>query len=74
MASITCSLIIVRSEDVIKYPETLPTSDASYPAVPSPKPLVIGKYPIKKDGKIFALRSMEVNVDADVSKVEDEGV
>lgn len=74
LASITCSLIIVRAEEVIKHSQTLPTSDASYPAVPSPKPLVIGKYSIKEDGKIFALRSMGVNVDAEVSKAEDEGV
>jgi len=59
-------LINVCSEEVIKYSETLPTSAASYPAVPSAKPLVIGK--------IFALCSMEVNIDVDVSKAEDEGV
>jgi len=67
-------LIIIHSEEVIKYSETLPTSAASYPMVLSAKPLIIGKYPKNKDGKIFVLCSMEVNVDVDVSKAEDESV
>ena len=74
MASITCSLIIVRSEEVINHPQTLPTSTASDPTVPSAKPLIIGEYYKNKDGKIPALHSTEVNIDVDVSKAEDEGV
>ncbi|KIM89431.1 hypothetical protein PILCRDRAFT_813369 [Piloderma croceum F 1598] len=31
LASITCSLIIIRSEEVINYPQTLPTTVGSYP-------------------------------------------
>jgi len=68
LASITCSLIIVRSEAAIKAPQTLPMSTGSYPAVGSAE----GKYSRNQAGKVFDLHKMEVNVD--VSRSIDEDV
>jgi len=57
IASITCSLIIVRCETSTKQSKTLPTSIGS---VAPADPLVFGKYSSNQDGKVFPLRSMEV--------------
>jgi len=69
LASITCSLIIVRSEEAFNQPQTFPTSVGSYPALPSAPD--IEKCSKNQDGKVFALRSMQVNI-VDVSKTVDE--
>ena len=68
MASITCSLIIIRSEEVVGDPETLLTS---LPAVASAVPSVTEKYSKNPDG-VFTPRSMEVVVD--VASTVDENV
>jgi len=64
IASITCSMIIVRSEKAIKGPET--TQAASVSTNPSTvvptEPLGTGKYSGNKEGKVFSLPSMGVNV------------
>jgi len=69
VASITCSLIIVRSEEAINHPQTLPTSLGSYP---SKDQLASGKEHRSQDGKVFAFGSMEGNVE--VSRSSDEDV
>jgi len=63
LASITCSLIIVRSEEAFNQPQTLPTSVSSAD---------IEKGSKNQDGKVFALGSMKINVD--ISKTADEDV
>jgi len=63
LASITCSLIIVRSEEAFNQPQTLPTSMSSAD---------IEKGSKNQDGKVFALGSMKINVD--ISKTADEDV
>jgi len=63
LASITCSLIIVRSEEAFNQPQTLPTSVSSTD---------IEKGSKNPDGKVFALGSMKINVD--ISKTADEDV
>ena len=68
LASITCSLIIIRSEEVVGDPETLLTS---LPAVASAVPSVTEKYSKNPDG-VFTPRSMEVVVD--VARAVDENV
>jgi len=63
LASITCSLIIVRSEEAINSPQTLPSSVDSSPAVSSVNPREIGKYSKNREGKVFALHSMKVDLE-----------
>jgi len=60
LASITCSLIIVRSESTRSQP--LSTTIGSG-AMKAPEPLAFGKYSGNQDGKVFGLRSMEVTTD-----------
>jgi len=67
LASITCSLIIVRAEAAINPSQTLPTSVGSYPTVSASD----GKYSRHKEGKVFDLHKMEVNVDVSRSVNED---
>jgi hypothetical protein len=56
-------MIIVRSEKAIKGPDTLPTSIDSDPSTVVPtEPLRTGKYSGSKEGKVFSLPSMGVNV------------
>jgi len=68
VASITCSLIIIRSEDALNQPLTLPTSVGSQTvsSVDAEKGLK------NEDGKALMLGSMKVNVN--ISKTTDEGV
>jgi len=54
LASITCSLIIVRSESTGSQP--LPTTISSDPTKTSPEPLSFRE---NEDGKVSALRSMD---------------
>jgi hypothetical protein len=70
LASITCSLIIVRSESTGSQP--LSTTIGSGPMKASPEPLAFGKYSENQNGKVFALRSMDVTTDG--SRTVDEGV
>jgi hypothetical protein len=71
LASITSSLIIVRSEEAINYPQTLPTSVATYPVVESGDQLGIGKESRNQDGKVIALGSMPEGVDSSRGSDED---
>lgn len=61
LASITCSLIIIRTEDAINHP-TLPTSVSSHPTMVPTEPLATPKFSKSQDGKVFALSSIEVSV------------
>lgn len=65
IASITCSLIIIRCETITKRSDTLPTSVGTVAPV---EPLAFGKYGGNQDGKVLPLRSIDVasNVDEDV--------
>ena len=58
-------MIIVRSEKAVKGPETtLPTSISTDPnTVVPPEPLGTGKFSGSKEGKVFSLPSMGVNVE-----------
>jgi len=70
VASITCSLIIIRSEEVGEnHPQTLLTS---CPAVASAELPATGGYSKNQNGKVFNIRSMEVSVD--VARTVDENV
>jgi len=71
LASITCSLITVRSDEAINHLQTLPTSVGNYPSMTSAKLLPLRKCfdgevvdirPLEVDVKIFDIRPMEVNV------------
>jgi hypothetical protein len=70
LASITCSLIIIRSEDAINHP-TLPTSVGSHPTMVSTEPPATPKFSKSQNGKVFAFSSMEVNVGV-ASSVDEE--
>jgi hypothetical protein len=72
VASITCSLIIVRVEKASNPSETLPTSLGSDATKAPPKPLAFGKYSTKQEESIFTVRSMDMNVD--VLRTVDEHV
>jgi hypothetical protein len=72
LASITCSLIIVRSEEVTDPSHPSQTLLTSFPAVVSADPTATEKYSNHQDGKIIALRSTEVSVD--VSRTVDGDV
>ena len=72
LASITCSLIIVRSEEVTDPSHPSQTLLTSFPAVVSAEPTATEKYSNHQDGKIIALRSTEVSVD--VSRTVDGDV
>jgi len=70
LASITCSLIIVRSEDAVNQPQTLPTSVNSYPTfVPKEQ---VGKYAKGQDGKVYSVQSMEVSIDVSKTEVSED--
>ncbi|KIM77170.1 hypothetical protein PILCRDRAFT_825517 [Piloderma croceum F 1598] len=71
IASITCSLITVRSEEAINHLQTLPTSIGNYPSTASAKLLPLRKCsvgevvdirPSEADVKVYDIRPMEVNV------------
>ena len=61
LASITCSLIIVRSEDAMNQPQTLPTSVNSYPTFAPKEP--VEKYAKGQDGMVYSLQLTGVIVD-----------
>jgi len=60
LASITCSLIIIRCEKATNHPQTLPTAVGSDPMTAPARPLAFGKYSETQDGSVYGLRSMEV--------------
>ena len=66
IATITCSLIIIRSEDALNQPLTLPTSVGSH----STSSANTEKGLKNQDGKVLALGSMKVNVNISTA-VED---
>lgn len=68
MASITCSLIIVRCEKVTKnrsQSDSLPTYNGGGAVTLHANPLAIGTYSKKKEGLEFAVHTMnsEANVE-----------
>lgn len=69
MASITCSLIIVRSEDALDKPLTLPSSVGT-----SGSSADIEKRPKNQDGKVFAFGPMTAKVNVNTSETVDEDV
>jgi len=72
IASITCSLIIIRCEKVSNSPKTLSTSNGSNPMKPPIKQLSFGKYSETKDSHVFTLHEMKG--DSDVSTTANEEV
>jgi len=62
LASITCSLIIIRCEKANNQPDTLPTAVGSDPMKTPVRPLAFGKYSETRDGTVYSLRSMEATM------------
>jgi hypothetical protein len=74
VASITCSLIIVRTEKASHHPQSFSTSGGSDTMITPGKSLADSKYTGNQDGKpeVFALHSMEINVDVSKAVMNDE--